>query len=147
TTPNAFQTAYGGGFIDAFVTKLNPTGAMLIYSTYLGGSGGETASAIALDTLTNPNAYVFGTTTSTDFTTTPGAFQPAFGGGSTDAFVAKITEAAVPPGQTMARVTGGGTINVGGGRGGCSFSVQPRAPTEQLSGQRQYFTQCIRPRE
>src|SRR5437867_952450 len=139
TTPNAFQTAYGGGFIDAFVTKLNPTGSALVYSTYLGGNGGETASAIALDTLTNPNAYVFGTTTSTDFPTTPGAFQPAFGGGSTDAFVAKITEAAVPPGQTMERVTGGGTINVAGGIGSFSFIVQRQASTGQLSGHLQYF--------
>src|SRR5207249_12235078 len=99
TTPDAFHTAYGGGFDDAFVTKLNPPGSALVYSTYLGGSAGEAASAIALDTLPNPNAYVFGTTVSTDFPTTPGAFQPAFGG-SSNAFVAKITEGAVPPGQT-----------------------------------------------
>ena len=38
TTPGAFQTTYGGGD-DAFVTKLNPAGTALVYSTYLGGSG------------------------------------------------------------------------------------------------------------
>ena len=38
TTPGAFDTTYNGGS-DAFVTKLNPSGAALVYSTYLGGSG------------------------------------------------------------------------------------------------------------
>ena len=37
TTPGAFQTTYGGDQ-DAFVTKLNPTGTALVYSTYLGGT-------------------------------------------------------------------------------------------------------------
>ena len=38
TTAGAFQTTYGGGDYDAFVTKLNPTGTALVYSTYLGGT-------------------------------------------------------------------------------------------------------------
>src|SRR3989449_9702416 len=49
TTLGAFQTAYGGGVHDAFVTKLNPTGSGLVYSTYLGGSGGGGAKSIAVD--------------------------------------------------------------------------------------------------
>ena len=53
--------------------------------------------------------------------------------------MAKITEAAVPPGQTMERVTGGGTINVAGGIGSFSFIVQRQASTGQLSGHLQYF--------
>src|SRR2546426_1112502 len=61
--------------LDAFVTKLDPTGAALVYSTYLGGTVGEEGSGIAVDTA--GNAYVTGQTNSPDFPTTPGAFQPA----------------------------------------------------------------------
>ena len=41
TTAGAFQTSYGGGNGDAFVTKLNATGTALVYSTYLGGNGND----------------------------------------------------------------------------------------------------------
>src|SRR5207253_5281315 len=79
TTPGAFQTALGGTS-DAFVTKLNSTGsAPLVYSTYLGGSGGDAGRGITLDTL--GNAYVEGDTSSTNFPTTPGAFQTTLRGG------------------------------------------------------------------
>jgi len=47
TTAGAFQTAFGGDVVgggDAFVTKLNPTGSAVVYSTYLGGSGVRRAS-------------------------------------------------------------------------------------------------------
>ena len=63
---NAFQSQYGGGMGDAFVTKLNPTGSALLYSTYLGGSsvendnGGTLYGSIAVDQ--NGNAYVTGIT-------------------------------------------------------------------------------------
>jgi hypothetical protein len=96
-TVNAFQPNYAGGLCgtapstfpcyDAFVAKLNPAGAALIYSTYLGGTGSDYGYAIALDG--SSNAYVTGYTTSTNFPTTPGAFQQIFGG-SYDAFVAKL---------------------------------------------------------
>jgi hypothetical protein len=49
----------------AFVAQLNPAGSALVYSTYLGGSGGESANAIAVDSA--GDAYVAGSTTSTDF--------------------------------------------------------------------------------
>jgi len=94
TTSDAFQTKYGGGGSDAFVAKLNPTGTALLFSTYLGGSGGDQGAIIAADAA--GNAYVVGTTDSSDFPTTPGAFQPASGGH----FIAKIntvdTSSAIP---------------------------------------------------
>lgn len=62
---------------------------VLIYSTYLGGSGFDQGYAIAVDSL--GNAYVTGTTAASDFPTTPGAFQTNYGGG--DAFVAKLNPA------------------------------------------------------
>src|SRR2546425_1545635 len=73
TNLGAFQTALAGGS-DAFVTKLDATGSALLYSTYLGGSGGDGGMfRIAVDSL--GNAYVAGHTASTDFPVTVGAFQ------------------------------------------------------------------------
>ncbi len=60
TTEGAFQRTYGGGDSDVIVAKIDPTGAVLLYSTYLGGSFGDEANAIALDG--SGNAYVAGTT-------------------------------------------------------------------------------------
>jgi hypothetical protein len=89
TTPGAYQTCFGGGGVDAFVAKLNPTGSGLVYSTYLGGSSGDGGSAIAIDS--RGDAYVTGFTGSRDFPTTPGADQPGYGGSAREnAFVAKI---------------------------------------------------------
>jgi hypothetical protein len=85
TTSGAFQTVRGFGN-DVFVTKLNPSGSALAYSTYLGGNDFDAGNGIAVDA--NGNAYVTGTTTSTDFPTTPGAFQPALGMGF--GFVTKL---------------------------------------------------------
>jgi hypothetical protein len=90
TTANAFQNSYGGGNSDAFVTKLNAKGSGLLFSSYLGGSGddGSVGSGTGVDRFAN--IYVLGFTSSTDFPTTEGAFQPSFGGGNFDAFVTKI---------------------------------------------------------
>jgi hypothetical protein len=89
-TLNAIQPV-NGGYQDAFVTKLSPGGASLVFSTYLGGSGGsvdypETGLAIAVDP--NNNVYVAGVTSSSNFPTR-NALQPALAGW-TDAFVAKV---------------------------------------------------------
>jgi hypothetical protein len=85
-TRNAIQPVFGG-YYDAFVAKLNPAGSALIYSTYLGGCDWEAGFAIAVDA--PGNAYVTGLTNSSDFPTTPGAFQTTYGGNG-DVFVAKI---------------------------------------------------------
>ena len=75
---NAFQATAGGGG-DAFVTKLNASGSALVYSTYLGGSGQDSATGIAVDS--SGDAYVTGNTYSTNFPTTPGSLQPVMGAG------------------------------------------------------------------
>src|SRR5260221_2869396 len=68
TTPAAFQPVYPG-FVKVFVTKLNPDGSALVYSTYLGGDNSDDSGwAIAVDA--GGNAYVTGYTTSTNFPTT-----------------------------------------------------------------------------
>jgi len=87
TTAGALRTTLGSNGM-AFVTKLSPTGSALMYSTYLGGSGGDTGFGIAVDVA--GNAYVTGTTESTDFPTTPGAFQPFNPAGGFRSFVAKL---------------------------------------------------------
>jgi len=97
TTSGAFQTRYGGGFRDVFVTKLNASGTALVYSTYLGGSDWDEGLGIAVDGL--GQAYITGETMSPyppdhppdipDYPTTSGAFQTTHGGGL-DVFVTKI---------------------------------------------------------
>jgi hypothetical protein len=86
-TKNPIQSSLGGGD-DAFVAKLNPQGDDIIYSTYLGGIGGEFGTGIAIDD--RGQAYVTGTTTSANFPTTIEAFQSTFQGGQ-DAYVAKLS--------------------------------------------------------
>ena len=86
TTAGAYDTTYNGGF-DAFVTKLDATGAALTYSTYLGGGDYDRILNVTADPA--GNAYVTGYTFSTDFPTTAGAFDTTYAGG-TDAFVTKL---------------------------------------------------------
>jgi hypothetical protein len=87
TTPGAVQTTFGGVF-DAFVSKLNADGSALLYSTYLGGNNHDWGFGTALDA--SGNAYVTGCTDSSDFPTTPSAFQTTYGG-QEDAYVSKLS--------------------------------------------------------
>lgn len=86
TTPGAYQTSYGG-LGDAFVTKLNADGTQLVYSTFLGAGGIDAGAAIAVDSA--GRAYVSGSTASSSFPTTPGAFQTTYGGLG-DAFATRL---------------------------------------------------------
>ncbi len=74
------------GEYDAFVSKLNAAGSALVYSTYLGGNGKSIGAGIALAA---GDAYIAGSTTSTNFPTTAGAVQTK-AGGEEDAFVAEL---------------------------------------------------------
>jgi hypothetical protein len=97
---NVFQTTYGGGNADAFITELNPTGSDLVYSTYLGGSAtdigngigvnpSDTASCSTVPTGSACSAYVAGQTCSFDFPLA-NPLQPNYGG-NCDAFVSKAS--------------------------------------------------------
>lgn len=88
-TVNPLQAA-GGGDSDAFVAKLSAAGSALVYSTYLGGSAFDKGLGIAVDS--TGSAYVTGSTASTNFPTTAGAFQTTYGGNG-DAFAAKVNAA------------------------------------------------------
>jgi hypothetical protein len=85
-TPGAFQTT-NGGWRDVFVTKLNATGTALVYSTYIGGSHQDKGYGIAVDG--SGNAYVTGSTASSDYDVTPAAFQ-RWNQGYEDVFVTKL---------------------------------------------------------
>ena len=109
TTPGAYQTtnnAVANGAYTAFVSKLSPDGATLLYSTYLGGSGytngistlGDSANGIAVDD--SGDAFVAGTTYSKNFPVTSGAVQTtnkASAINGSNLFVAKLD----PQGQTL----------------------------------------------
>ena len=101
-TANAVQASYSGGTCgshpcqDAFVTEVNPQGTSLVYSTFLGGSGGNSGNAIAV--WANPNnngdveAAVAGTTFSSNFPAIADAYQGQSGSttGLSNAFISMI---------------------------------------------------------
>jgi uncharacterized protein (TIGR03437 family) len=107
TTSGAFQTKFGGfnnrGFLlrqgDAFVSKLSSDGKSLIYSTYLGGSGDDAALAIAVDG--SGNAYIAGTTGSTNFPVTQGVYQSTFAGYGSQAIFPRVGGAAIVGGDVF----------------------------------------------
>ncbi len=79
------------GPTDAFITKFDPSGSGLVYSTYFGGSSTEESYGIAVDS--TGAAHVTGNTRSPDFPVTTGALQQSFVGTSVDAFVVKLNPA------------------------------------------------------
>ena len=94
----ATESSLGEGFVggglfgsDGFVTKINPEGTDLIYSTYFGGNGDEIGLGVVADSF--GRVFVAGATSSADFPTAA-AIQADFGGGGenygTDAFVLKL---------------------------------------------------------
>lgn len=94
-TPGAIDTSHNGGIGDAFVTKLDPAGSELVYSTMIGGSQWEEGGSITLDV--SGNAYISGYTESDDFPTTSGAFDTSYNGGDGDGYVSKLN----PSGSTL----------------------------------------------
>ena len=128
-TANAFQKGNNTGAVgpNLFVTKLNPAGSALVYSTYLGGSGwgigplyfGDSAGGIAIDSA--GDAYVTGTAYSGDFPVTANAYQKvnkAFDNpccGSTNAIITELN----PTGSALVYSTYlGGSNQVFGDSGG-----------------------------
>ncbi len=79
---------------DAFLFVLGPDGSALLYSTYFGGNGIDRGFGVAVS---GSNAYVYGQTIAAgqteNFPTTTGAYQTAYGGGNSDAFVAEFNTA------------------------------------------------------
>ncbi|MGC1107912.1 MAG: choice-of-anchor D domain-containing protein [Candidatus Acidiferrales bacterium] len=121
---NGFQDSYPGGSLDGFVMEINPATsgtAGLVYGSFIGGTGSDQAFAIAVDTASPANAYVTGTTSSTDFVSQTGltnAFQSSLGSGATNnAFLAVINQAPVTfvPSLTYVSYLGGTASDSGQG--------------------------------
>ena len=130
TTPGAFQTAFGGKE-DAFVSKLNATGSAVLYSTYLGGNDQDVARGIAVDPL--GNAYVTGDTYSSNFPTTPGAFQTTYGGYG-DTFVSKLSLGTSPlPGPVTTATLNGASGNNGWYLGAVTVTLVATAGSSPVS--------------
>jgi len=91
TTAGAFDRSQNGNF-DAFAVKLNAAGGSLVYSTFLGGSGFDSGSAVVLDA--SGNAYIAGATASSDYPTTSGAYDRTYNGSPyQDVFLSKLNAA------------------------------------------------------
>ncbi len=88
-TSNAFQTTFAGGSLDGCITVLDNSLHSIIWSSFLGGSLLDAVYGIVIDD--TMNVYVCGGTTSLNFPTTSGCYQPAFGGGTADGFITKIS--------------------------------------------------------
>jgi len=115
-TAGAFQMTNRGaanGFFNGFITKLNPAGTALVYSSYLGGSSLDSTSAVAVDG--SGNAYLTGSACSTDFPVTPGAYQTVnhvSPEGTASAFITKLN----PAGSALVYSTFiGGSDGIAGG--------------------------------
>jgi len=107
----ARKEIFSGG---VFVAKLNPAGAALVYSTYLGGNGNDGNYNLTLDN--SGSVYVTGFTNSTNFPTV-NALQPIYGGGSGDpvlgdAFAAKLNSTGT--GLVYSTYLGGSGDDLGG---------------------------------
>jgi hypothetical protein len=101
TTSTDFPVTDGStrtaGNNDATVTEINAAGSQLVFSTLFGGSGAEATQGpggIAMDS--SGNVFVAMDTNSTDLTTTTGAFQTAYGGGTSDGFLVKLGPTSTP---------------------------------------------------
>jgi hypothetical protein len=109
TTPGAFDTTHNGRN-DAFLTKLDPSGSALVYSTFLGGTGSDVGNAVAVDE--SGNAHVTGFTASADYPTTSAALDTGHNGGN-DAFVTKLDPSGAAP--EYSTFLGGAGADVGNG--------------------------------
>ncbi|MCB0771088.1 MAG: gliding motility-associated C-terminal domain-containing protein [Flavobacteriales bacterium] len=125
TTVGVLDPTFNGGTIDVGVSKWSPDGSSLVWSTYYGGSGNESPHSMVVNA--NDELFIFGSTGSTDLPTTPGCFDPTFGGGfaltfiigygydqpdGTDMFVAHLNTAATAlVGSTYIGGTGNDGIN------------------------------------
>ncbi len=136
TTLGAFDTTIGGLGSDGFLTRLDPSGSFLEWSTFLGGFGPDEIFALAIDGQLNVTAT--GLAGSVDFPTTPGAFKTGIPYGG-DAFAASIDSTGSSllwstllggdqedVGQSVALTLDGGVV-VGGATRSFDFPTTPGA--------------------
>ena len=156
TTAGAFDRTLGGD-VDVFVTKFDASGAALGYSTYLGGSDAEGFYNGDIAVGAAGDAYVTGFTISTDFPTTPGAFDTTLGGPS-DAFMTKLDASGAALGYSTylggdsldygssVAVDGVGNAYVTGATHSMDFPTSTGAFDHDLQRRRRCFRDEARPR-
>lgn len=141
-TGSAAQRTFRGGFSDCFVAKLDPSGAALSYSTYLGGENIDVCKGIAVDA--SGAAFVTGTTISTLFPVTAALKQTL--SGASDAFLTKLSPAGdrflfstylggegADDGNVV-RVDKTGAVYIAGDTSSTAFPVTPGALQRQYNG-------------
>ncbi|HEX6683413.1 MAG TPA: SBBP repeat-containing protein [Candidatus Limnocylindrales bacterium] len=143
STPGTIQPVHSGGefieLFEGFVTKLNPTGSALVYSTFLGGTMRDSIGEVFVDSL--GNVYVGGGTFSPEFPTTPGVWDTVFDNGS-EGFVVKLNPTASAfvystftdgAGGSLSALNADGSVWLAGGGGPNSF-VSPDAADPSFNG-------------
>ena len=88
TTVGAFDRTHNGGRQDGIVSRLSADGRRLIWSTFIGGGRSDIPASIALGP--SETVTIAGSTSSSDFPTTSGAYDTGYNGGFNDAFVARL---------------------------------------------------------
>lgn len=148
-TLNAAQATYGGGVSDAFVARINAAGSALVYSTYLGGSGDDTALGVTFGDDTS--AYIAGETGSSNFPTLD-AYQSTYGGFISDAFVTRLRPDGSIAFSTFLggnnsdsasdiALSGAGEVYVTGSTGSANFPImRPITPTRNIIGAKAFVT-------
>ena len=143
TTTGAFDGTYNGDY-DGYVTKINPAGTALVYSTYLGGEDGEGCCGILVDS--QGAAYVGGSTPSDDFPTTPGAYKTFLNIGPRDGFLTKFNTSGTglvfstfygggsSDGAVPAAFDESGNVYLVGGTGSSDFPTSPDAFDKTYNG-------------
>jgi hypothetical protein len=124
TTPGVYDGSHNGRN-DVFVTKFNPSGSALAYSTFVGGTLLDTGAGIAVDR--EHHAYVTGFTASADFPTTADAADRAHNGGVNDAFVAELDAA----GATLSYST---FLGGSGSDSGLGIAVDEKGKAAHVTG-------------
>ncbi len=111
TSTGAFQSTYGGN-VDIAITKFNPTGTAIVYSTLLGGSECEQPSSLVVNSL--GQLVILGTTSSsTDYPLTNGAYSSTFGGGTAINFAGNGTNFANGSDIILTILNANGTALIG----------------------------------
>ena len=145
-TADAVQ-AKNAGNQDVILATLNHAGNSLLFSTYLGGSGNDVGTGVAVDT--TGHIFLAGITASSnnDFPVTTGARQTAFGGGSSDAFFTVFgcsntlptigTGGVVNAASDLASaISPGAVISIFGTNMGCTPAAASRCALANHLGQR-----------
>ena len=150
TTAGAFDRTANGEF-DAFAARLNAAGSALVYSTFLGGSGFDSASGLAVDA--SGSAYIAGGAGSLDFPTTPGAFDTTPDG--SDAFLTRLNPSGSAlvvstvfggssnEGASAVRVDADGNAWLTGGTSSFDFPVTGDAADATLNGMADAFITAL----